>query len=105
MKTKIKYIFFLTLLPLCLASCLRSNQTRAHLITFNKNGSWGYEILINDKPYVYQEYIPAIEGKIPFTSKRDAEVVGKLVLKKILNKETPTVHTGELILLGIIDAS
>lgn len=105
MRAKISFVAIITVLTVSVASCGGSKQTRPELKTFEKNGGWGYEILLNEKRYIYQEHIPAIEGKVPFASKKDAELVGRLILKKIMNKETPTVHTGELIKLGIKDAS
>lgn len=69
--------------------------------TFLEQGYWGYDIIVNDKICIHQDYVPAIIGNQRFANKKEAELVGKMVLKKILNKETPTVNAGELEQLGI----
>ena len=72
-----------------------------YMETFNENGKWGYEIFVNNKVYIHQDVIPAMQGNKHFASKKEAKLVGKLVLKKLMNKETPAVNTGELKQLGI----
>lgn len=57
------------------------------LKTFKTNTGWGYDIVKDDKLYIHQEIIPAIEGFKSFITKEEAEKVGKLVLQKIKNKE------------------
>jgi len=51
--------------------------------TFTIQQGWGYEILANNKVYIHQEIIPAIQGKKYFVSKEEAEKVGKLVVSKM----------------------
>ena len=46
------------------------------------SGSWGYEILLDKKVYIHQEYLPALEGQQPFSSKKEARKVGRAVLEK-----------------------
>lgn len=58
-----------------------------HLKTFKTTNGWGYDILKDDKVYIHQEIIPAIEGFKSFTTEAEAEKVGKLVIQKIKNKE------------------
>ena len=100
MRAKIKYLFILIALG-ALTACHQPSKTNIQLQTVNDNGYWAYEISINNKRYIYQDYIPAVQGNKRFENKRDAELVGRLVMKKILNKETPTVDTGELKQLDI----
>ncbi|WP_430932767.1 DUF4907 domain-containing protein [Saccharicrinis sp. 156] len=99
MKARIKYVAILIVFT-SLVSCQSSNQ-KAYLETFHENGNWGYEIKVNNKVYIHQDCIPAMAGNKHFASKKEAELVGKLVLRKIMNKETPAVNTGELRQLGI----
>ncbi|TLX74680.1 DUF4907 domain-containing protein [Labilibacter sediminis] len=101
MKAKTKTLFTL-IVAFALLSC--SSKTKSNdisLVTFVNGNNWVYEIYINDKCIIHQDYIPSIPGKIAFKSKKDAELVGNLVMKKIMLKETPTVNTGELKQLGI----
>jgi hypothetical protein len=57
------------------------------LQTFKTSSGWGYDIIKDDKVFIHQEIIPAIEGFKSFITKEEAEKVGKLVLQKIKNKE------------------
>ncbi len=57
------------------------------LQTFKTATGWGYEILKDDKVYIHQEIIPAIEGFKSFITKEEAEKVGNLVIQKIKNKQ------------------
>ena len=62
-----------------------------------KNNIWYYEIYLKNKLIIKQESIPAVKGKQPFSSKDDATRIGKLVLKKLFNKQNPTVSHEDLI--------
>lgn len=102
MKKKTNLIFLLGMF-IILISCHTQTKSNNKIYQkiFSKNDHWGYEIYINDKCFIHQEYIPAISGKVPFYTKKDAELVGNLVINKIKHKKTPTVDTGELRQLGI----
>jgi len=102
MKIRTNYIYCFSLFILLISCNTQSkNNNEVHLKTFSENGDWGYEIYINNKCFIHQEFIPAISGKIPFKSKEDAELVGNLIINKIKHKKPPTVDTGELKQLGI----
>ncbi|MFY7963712.1 MAG: DUF4907 domain-containing protein [Chitinophagaceae bacterium] len=73
--------------------------------TFAINNGWGYDIHINNKIYIHQEIIPAIEGRKSFVNKEDAEKVGQLVVNKIKAKKgggLPQITIKELDSLNII---
>lgn len=66
---------------------------------------WGYEIQINHKTYIHQEFVPAIPGRQGFTSKEEALLVGKKVVEKILNGQMPpTLSIPELQQMGVTAA-
>jgi hypothetical protein len=65
----------------------------------DSSDAWGYEILIDKKVYIHQEYIPALEGRQPFKSKRDALKVGRAVMLKIKNEKSPTLSKEEVLTL------
>ncbi len=68
-----------------------------------QNNSWGYDILIDNKPYIHQTTIPSQAGLNGFKTKKDAEKVAKRVIEKIKNGENPpTITKIELINLKII---
>ncbi|WP_299364112.1 DUF4907 domain-containing protein [Winogradskyella sp.] len=62
-----------------------------------EDNSWIYEISKNDQLLIRQEYIPVIEGKKPFKTKRDAEIIGTLVIDKLYKNNNPTLTIGEII--------
>jgi hypothetical protein len=64
--------------------------------------TWGYEIFIDDKKYIHQEFIPALDNNRPFTTKKEALKVGRAVMQKIKNNKTPSLTKEEVIdILGI----
>ena len=73
---------------------VKKTQLRAE--TIKVTNGYGYEILYEDKILVKQEVIPAIQGKRPFESEKDARLVADEVLKKITKKKAPFVTVAEL---------
>jgi len=64
---------------------------------------WGYEILVNGKLYIHQEFIPAIAGKKGFASKDEALRVADRVMDKIRNKQIPpALNLQDLVELGVV---
>ncbi|ADV50750.1 hypothetical protein Celal_3486 [Cellulophaga algicola DSM 14237] len=68
---------------------------------FTVEGGFGYQIQAEDKIIIKQEYIPAIQGAVPFNTKNDAWLVSNLVINKLLNKENPVVTLNDLENLNI----
>lgn len=78
------------------------------VIIFNRRGphcrvevykseqGWGYDIVMNNKTYIHQPYMPAANGNVAFESKRAAKKTGDLVLKKLQKRQTPVVTKSEL---------
>lgn len=79
-----------------------NNGPAYHVKTFRVDKGWAYAILINDKEYVRQLFIPAIEGKVPFANARQARKTGWYVVSKLKNKESPSLTKKELITLNIL---
>jgi hypothetical protein len=69
---------------------------------FKTDKGWGYSILIDNKLFIRQDIVPAVEGNQGFATKEDATKVAKFVLQKIDNKEKPIVTKEDLKQLGII---
>jgi hypothetical protein len=63
--------------------------------TFKIKKGWGFDILVNDKIFIHQPSIPAINGNLPFKTKRDAKKIAKLMIFKICNDITPPSITLE----------
>lgn len=63
---------------------------------FKSGDGWGYDILVKDKAYIHQPYMPAVDGQVPFKDKRSAKKTGRLVVKKIRNHKLPAVTREEI---------
>ncbi len=61
------------------------------------SGTYGYDILSNNKVMIHQPNIPAVSGNVGFKDKKDAEKVAKFVIYK-LNKNImpPSVTPQEI---------
>ena len=70
---------------------------------FEVDSGWGYKILINDKVFIKQEIIPAVNGNFFFQTKEAAEIAGVFVMQKLAKNEgLPTVNFEELQNLGVL---
>ena len=67
---------------------------------YNSSG-WGYEILVDHKIFIHQEYIPAIIGKKAFFSKEDAMKTAALVIEKLKRGKQPAITKADLTELKI----
>jgi hypothetical protein len=63
---------------------------------------WGYDILVDDKVFIKQEYVPGITGKQGFKSADDALIVGNLVVKRISSNLMPMITRHDLDSLGLV---
>lgn len=65
------------------------------------DGGYGYKIYRDQKPYIFQPFIPVVAGKYSFGSEEDAEQVGRLVLDRLSKGEDFSVTMEDLNRLGI----
>ena len=63
---------------------------------FRSGNGWGYDIQIDNRPYIHQPYMPAVEGDVPFSDKQSARRTGRLVINKLRNHTTPGITREEL---------
>ncbi|MFI8605757.1 DUF4907 domain-containing protein [Cellulophaga baltica] len=68
---------------------------------FTVKGGFGYQIQAKDRIIIKQEYIPAVQGAVPFTSEKDAQLVSSLVINKLLHNESPVITLNDLENLNI----
>lgn len=99
---------------LCLTGCSTPNQEDQKPVNNqplyslmvslkeNSGNQWGYIILKQEKQFIRQFTIPAVEGNIPFYNQAAASLVGNLVVKKLNHSQPPSVSKKELDSLGII---
>ncbi len=62
---------------------------------------WGYNILVDHKIYIHQEFMPAIEGKKAFSSEEDAMKTSEVAIKKLIKGKPPFITKRELDSLNI----
>lgn len=65
---------------------------KAHII-INEDNTYGYQILYNGSPILYQPNIPSMPGKAGFKTKKNALKVCLLVISKIRNNQMPPTIT------------
>lgn len=68
---------------------------------FKTSSGWGYDILVDHKIFIHQEYIPSIKGKKYFISKEDALKMAGLIIEKILKTGHPAINQNDLAALKI----
>jgi len=83
-------------------SCHTDPAVHYDLRVVKHEQGWGYEITRNKKPFIYQQYIPAIIGNQGFPDKQSAKKTGRLVLSKLQHHQMPSVSKEELKELGIL---
>jgi len=93
-KKFIAFALFLVIVIIAFTFIGRGHFYKAEL--FRSGQGWGYDILKNEKVYIHQPFIPAIEGEVPFSDKRSARKTGKLVISKLMRQKSPTVTKEEL---------
>lgn len=73
-------------------------KKKNHISTsvFESIHGWGYDILVNDKLFIHQELIPAVQGQTGFKTKTQAEQAARLIINKMERGQLPTVTTFEL---------
>jgi hypothetical protein len=70
-------------------------------VAFNTPSGWGYNILVDHKIFIHQEFIPAIAGKKSFSNKDDAMKTASLVVQKLEQSKSPRITVGEIAALKI----
>ena len=87
---------------LIIGFCIKSNKTNDHkmlkveAVPIHIDRGWGYNILVDHKIYIHQEFIPAIEGKRAFNSREDAMKTSEVAIKKLIKGKTPFITKEEL---------
>ena len=63
---------------------------------YKSGDGWVYDILKKDNIYIHQPFMPAVEGEVPFPDRKSAKKTGRLVIKKIRNRESPALIKEEI---------
>jgi hypothetical protein len=59
------------------------------------NNTFGYDILLQGKPFVHQPNIPGLPGNEGFSTQERAQTAAEFVVKKIRNNDMPPTMTIE----------
>ena len=63
---------------------------------FRTNAGWGYDILVNKKVFIHQEYVPVIVGNKPFPDKDSAKKTARLIIIKMKKGQIPAITQEDL---------
>lgn len=104
MTKHIKFLIALLIIIILLFTVviIRNSTSYYKLEIIQAETGWGYQVFKDNKPFIHQEFIPAIEGNLRFPDENSAKKTGLLVCDKLKNHEFPFVTKKELISLEII---
>jgi hypothetical protein len=67
------------------------------------NKTFGYDIILNNRPFIHQPHVPGMSGNDGFADMEKAQKVAEFVVKKIKNNEMPpTVTMDDLNRMGVL---
>ena len=78
-----------------------AGMLQVEAVSLHTNSGWGYNILVGNKIFIHQQFIPAIEGEKAFSTKEDAMKTANLVISKIVKGKVPAVTRADLSSMGI----
>ena len=78
-----------------------ADMVQLEVVPFETQGGWGYKINAGGKTFIHQDRIPVLEGKQPFSSREDAVRTGHLIVKKIMQHQSPAISAAELAALQL----
>lgn len=64
--------------------------------TYRISGGWGYKILLDDRVYIDQPFVPGLPGKKPFPDRRSALQAGKMVRTRLAQGRIPRLTREDL---------
>jgi len=64
--------------------------------TFRADSGWGYDVVVNGKLLIHQQYIPVVAEKKEFSTEQQAEEAAQLVVSKLKNNKLPTLSKAEV---------
>lgn len=94
----------LLILYATLSMGIQNNKDAFQVNVFKVGDGFGYDITADNNILIKQENIPAIQQQKKFISYRQAEKAANVVVKKLNNRENPSISIEELKKLGILSA-
>jgi len=110
------FILLLTLFIGLTISCNKKTEKKTQINKYDGariwyevvevDSGWGYKIYKEDKVFINQPFVPAVNGKHYFKNKKDATLTAQLVIDKMAKKTgLPSVTLQELDSIGVLDSS
>ena len=100
MITTTKHSIIVIILSIAIAAAIpflyKHNERKISYQTFHRGSGWGYNIVVNGKLSIHQEYIPAIAEKKEFSTEIQAKETAQLVVYKLKNNKSPTLTKTEV---------
>lgn len=59
-------------------------------------GGWGYQVLLGERVYIDQPFMPGLPGKIPFPDRRSALKAGNMVKLKLSHGRHPELTPADM---------
>jgi hypothetical protein len=81
------------ILPLLL---LNHQEKGIRYTIFPTDGGWGYDIVIDKRLFIHQEFIPCLPGKRAFLEKKRARRAAEIIINKMKRKQLPTITKFEI---------
>lgn len=83
----------LSLVAACLSCCSGHSRSNDYLKcrVMEVSGGYGYTVLHGSDTVIYQPFIPAVGGRRPFLTKKDALNTGKLVCRRLAEGQSPAL--------------
>lgn len=94
-------LFVVNVFACCSDSPKPNDKLPVEVLAVPSKKGWGYEIWVDHKIFIKQNFIPAVSGYHAFTNKEQAVATGNLVLKKMKEGKPPLITLDDLKQLGI----
>lgn len=102
MKDRIIIFAFLIIASIFITKVSNNLPDGYDIKTYKVENGWGYKIYKKNKVIIKQDIIPGMPVKKPFTTEKDAIIVGELMIEKLKNKKIPSISYKELQINGVI---
>lgn len=88
--------FILLLLTISLLIIFTVRRQTFGINTYKSGNGWGYDVLIKNKVYIHQPFMPVVQGDIPFEKRSYARKTAKIAAGKLRKNKLPTITKEEL---------
>ncbi|MBS1921355.1 MAG: DUF4907 domain-containing protein [Bacteroidetes bacterium] len=72
--------------------------------TFDQQSGWGYDILVDEKIFIHQDFIPVIAAEKGFRKKEYAEKAASMIIQKLNLNLLPTLTAIDIRQIGLLDS-